>query len=76
MLDAGIILVVTAIGLTQEDLEIIQTDLDINEVNVVWVGDNPTDITYDLAVSGPDDINEIIDATKTILQDKGIIFKP
>lgn len=76
MLDAGIILIVTAIGLTQEDLNIIQTDLDIDDVNVIWVGKNPTDITYDLAVSGPDDIDEIIDATKTLLQDKGIIFKP
>lgn len=76
MLDAGIILIVTAIGLTREDLNIIQTDLNVDDVNVIWVGRNPTDITYDLAVSEPANLDEITDATKTILQDNGIIFKP
>jgi bifunctional enzyme CysN/CysC len=76
MLDAGVILVVTAIGLTQENVNIIKTDLGINDLSVVWVGENPTDINYDLRVVQNDDINKTVNTIKTILQDKGIIFKP
>jgi len=76
MLDAGIILVVTAIGLTQEDLNIIQTDLNNDDVNVIWVGQNPTDINYDVKASGVETIDEDIDSIKKMLQNKGVIFKP
>lgn len=39
MIDAGAILIVTAIMLNQDDLKIIQSIVDPDLVNVVWVGD-------------------------------------
>lgn len=74
MLDAGMILVVTAVSLTQDDLEIINAAVDTDMIEVVWVGDSPTDIDYDVLASGcnvDDDINLI----KTAMQEKGIIFR-
>lgn len=76
MLDAGIILVVTAIGLTQDDLELITAAVDIDSVNVVWIGDKPSDISYDMLVLGNWKLDETVDSVKKMLQTKGIIFKP
>jgi len=76
MLDAGIILIVTAIGLTQDDLDIIRASVDTDSINVVWVGDKLTDISYDLAVPQVEDMEKIVEDVKVMLQDTGVIFKP
>ena len=48
-LDAGIILIMTAIELTQDDLDILKTVIDGDLVHVVWVGETiTTDITCDI----------------------------
>ena len=76
MLDAGTILIVTAITLTQNDLDIISAAVDTDSIEVVWVGRNVTDVSYDLLVSEGWDLNETVENVKVMLQDKGIIFKP
>ncbi|AQT66882.1 Sulfate adenylyltransferase subunit 1 [Anaerohalosphaera lusitana] len=76
MLDAGMILVVTAVGLTNEDLEVIQTAVDSRQINVVWMGDEPTDIPCDLVLPQNGDLSDAGEAIKTMLQDKGIIYRP
>ena len=76
MLDAGIILVVTAIGLTQEELEIITAAVDTDSIEVVWIGPNPTDISYDLKIEKLENLDETVEEIKLLLQNKGIIFKP
>lgn len=76
MLDAGIILIVTAVGLTNDDLEIIKGTVDTDSIEVVWVGDSPTDVNYDVKASGVETIDEDINSIKKMLQNKGIIFKP
>ena len=77
MLDAGVILIVTAIELTQDDLEIIKTIVNPDRIEVVWIGENIiTDISYDLHLYDPRDIADSVDSIKILLQDKGIIYKP
>lgn len=74
MLDAGIILVVTAIGLTQHELEIIRSVVDSDLIEAIWLGDDPTDIQA-LHVPNLDNMDQTLETVKTMLQNKGIIFK-
>jgi bifunctional enzyme CysN/CysC len=77
MLDAGVILIVTAIELTQDDLEILKTSINPDRIEVVWVGDDvTTDISYDLILHDEEDTEMSVDRIKNMLHDKGIIFKP
>ncbi|HEY7614728.1 MAG TPA: GTP-binding protein [Gemmatimonadales bacterium] len=76
MLDAGIILVVAAAELTQDDLEVIKTAVQPDWIETVWAGDTiTTDLAVDLQLpSGA--IHEAVDRLKAHLQDKGVIFRP
>ncbi|HEG42736.1 MAG TPA: adenylyl-sulfate kinase [Phycisphaerales bacterium] len=76
MLDAGIIVVVAAIGLTQSDLEIIRATVDTDSIEVIWVGGDVTDIAYDMVINEGWDLDETVESVKQMLQNKGIIFKP
>ena len=76
MLDAGIILVVAAAELTQDDLEIIKTAVQPDWIETVWAGDTiTTDIACDLQLPGGA-VPEAVDRLKAHLQDKGVIFRP
>jgi bifunctional enzyme CysN/CysC len=76
MLDAGIILVVAAAELTQEDLEVIKTAVPPDWIETVWAGDViTTDLSCDLHLPGGA-VHEAVDQIKAHLQDKGIIFRP
>jgi bifunctional enzyme CysN/CysC len=76
MLDAGIILVVTAIGLTQRELEIVQNVVDSDLIETIWLGDEPTDIDFAMKLPNLDELDDSLDQVKGLLQNKGIIFKP
>ena len=76
MLDAGIILIVAAAELTQEDLEVIKTAVQPDLIETVWAGDLiTTDLACDLHLAGGA-VPEAVDSLKAHLQDKGIIFRP
>ncbi|CAN5821768.1 GTP-binding protein [soil metagenome] len=76
MLDAGIILVVAAAELTQDDLEVIKTAVQPDWIETVWAGDNiTTDLACDLQLPGGA-VPEAVDRLKAHLQDKGVIFRP
>ncbi|HEX3236568.1 MAG TPA: GTP-binding protein [Gemmatimonadales bacterium] len=76
MLDAGIILVVAAAELTQDDLEVIKTAVDPDWIETIWTGDTvTTDLTCDLHLPGGA-VPEAVDRLKAHLQDKGVIFRP
>ena len=75
MLDAGMILVVTAVAITDDDLEVIKGAVDTDSINVVWVGDEPTDVKYDLLAGGADSVDEDVESVKKMLADKGVIFR-
>jgi bifunctional enzyme CysN/CysC len=76
MLDAGIILVVAAAELTQDDLEVIKTAVQPDWIETVWAGDTiTTDLACDLHLPGGA-VAEAVDRVKAHLQDKGVIFRP
>ncbi len=76
MLDAGVILIVTAAELTQADVELIKATVEPDHIEVVWVGDTKTtDVAVDLTIPDPD-ADDAVDRVKGLLQDKGIIFRP
>ncbi len=76
LLDAGIILIITARELTQDDLEIIKTAVDSDLIETIWVGRNvTTDINYDLQLDFPKSVDDSLIRIKEFMQEKGIIFK-
>jgi bifunctional enzyme CysN/CysC len=77
LLDAGVILIVTAVGLTQEERLLIETTIGPDKIEVVWVGGDVTPrIEYDLRLDGPDEVAKSVLQIKAMLRDKGIIFRP
>jgi bifunctional enzyme CysN/CysC len=77
LLDAGLILIVTAIELTQNDLDLIKTVVEGGALQVVWVGDQiTTDLRCDMKVPGGEQIEASAAQIKRLLQDQGVIFKP
>src|SRR5262245_19319844 len=76
MLDAGIILVVAAAELRQDDLEVIKTAVQPDWIETIWAGDSiTTDLSVDLHLPGGA-VPEAVDRLKAHLQEKGIIFRP
>lgn len=76
MLDAGMVLIVTAIGLTGDDLGILRTALGAEEMITVWMGPSkPAELDADLTLDklsagkGPDH-GEVLG----ILKERGIIW--
>jgi bifunctional enzyme CysN/CysC len=76
-LDAGLILIVTAVELTQQDLRIMQTVIDANMIETIWVGDRvTTDISFDTRVIDSELAENSVVQIKRLLQDHGFIFSP
>lgn len=76
MLDSGTILIVTAVGLDQEELEIIKTVVDPERIETLWVGDKiTTDIKYDIHLADGGAAEEAFLILKEKLQEKNVIFK-
>ncbi len=75
MLDAGMVLIVTATGLTESDRKIMKAVIQ-GEMDIFWVGDKvTTDIKADVQLKDSDfDYSKNISKIKTLLKDKGIIF--
>jgi bifunctional enzyme CysN/CysC len=77
LLDAGAILIVTAVELTPEDLEIIKAGVDADQMTTVWIGDNiVTGLPSDLRLSERLTHEEAADQIKSHLRDQGVIFRP
>jgi bifunctional enzyme CysN/CysC len=77
MLDTGAILIVTAVELTPEDLEVIKAGVDADRVTTVWIGDNiVTGLPSDLRLSERLTHAEAADQIKSHLRDQGVIFRP
>jgi bifunctional enzyme CysN/CysC len=77
LLDAGLIVIATAISLTQGELETVQTAVGRDRVSAVWVGGPAaTDMAADLVVDSAETEHETLGRLKRLLQDTGAIFKP
>ncbi len=73
LLEAGVILIVTAIELTQEDLELIQTTIHSDKIEIIWVGEKvTTDIPYDLKIQSSKYPEEAVGRIKALLEEKSI----
>ena len=77
MLDAGAILIITALELTPEDLEVIKAGVDADRVTTVWLGDNIiTGLPSDLRLSDRLTTADAAEQIKTHLRDQGVVFRP
>jgi len=77
MIDAGMLLIVSAQELTQDDLELVKTTVDPSRIEVVWVGDPATaDLACDLMLEERDGEEQNVERIRTLLVDKGILFRP
>ena len=76
MMDAGAILIVTAIEVTRADLRVMEAVLNSFEILTVWLGEEvKTDIPVDIHLAEPDPESGVA-KIKRHLQNAGIIFKP
>ena len=76
MLDAGIILILTAVDLTTRDLGLISTLVDPDRIVTVWVGDRaPTSLHADVNVDSSKPENAV-QSMKAHLQGRNLIFNP
>ena len=77
MLDAGLIVIATAVALTQEECDMIATAVGRERMSMVWMGDEvTTDIAADLLLSETAALDDGVNQLKTLLQDTGVIFRP
>ncbi|ADO76546.1 GTP-binding protein [Halanaerobium praevalens] len=77
MLDAGAILIVTAVELSQADLELIKTTVNPRQIETIWLGDKvTTDLEFDLQIPESKSESKVSAQIKGLLQDRGIIFRP
>jgi bifunctional enzyme CysN/CysC len=73
MLDAGVILIVTAAELTQEDLDLIRVTVDPERIETIWLGPSgTTDIEFNLRIGDPDD-PDAVGRIERLLLARGII---
>ncbi len=69
LLDAGLILIITAVELTQSDLDLFHTSIHLTEVMVIWVGDDrDSDIARDLVIEAGDASSEELQRIQSLLQ--------
>jgi bifunctional enzyme CysN/CysC len=77
LLDSGLIVVATAIGLTQYEVDLVSTAVGADRVSAVWVGDRvTTDLAPDLVLSEQDAAEEGVGRLKMLLQERGVIYRP
>ncbi len=70
-------MILTAIELTQDDLKVMQTIINSNQIETAWVGDAvTTDINYDILIPDELKFEEATISIKRLLQEHGIIFAP
>ncbi|MCG8569277.1 MAG: GTP-binding protein [Spirochaetes bacterium] len=77
LLDCGVILILTAVELSKEEFDMINTSIEIDNTEIIWIGKNiTTDIEYDLRFDYVENEQDYAGMIKERLQNRGIIFKP
>ncbi len=77
LMDAGLILVITADDLNQADLEIIKTVVDAQRIETIWMGENVnSDIAYDFHIWEENKPEEATSQIEERLMNLGVIFRP
>lgn len=76
-LDSGLILVVTIVGLTQEDLDLIRVPVNPESILTVWVGDQLTsDVDVAVHLENPGDVDGAVVQITSALRRSGAIYSP
>jgi bifunctional enzyme CysN/CysC len=76
LLDTGLILVITAAELTQEDLTLVRTTLSTERILTAWLGESITsDLSPDLLLSPLELPSEAVERLRRLLQDAGVVFR-
>ena len=74
LLDAGMIVIATAVALTESELEIVRTAVGRERVSAVWVGDDlTTDLRPDLTLTGREALHDAVGRLESLLHDVGAI---
>ena len=77
MLDAGVILLVSAAELNAEDLDLIKASVGPDRVATIWLGDRvTTDLRPELMLDEEEDLPDSVERLRTLLQDAGVLFRP
>lgn len=76
-LDAGVILIVTGVELTQHDLDIVKVPVNPDEILTVWAGESvTTDIDVTVHLTDPGDLSSGVEKVKAALRRIGAIYSP
>jgi len=76
MLDAGMILIVTAIALTRDDIDLIRTSVDPDRIETIWLGETgESDSPADLHLPAAPDEAAAVERVHAFLRDRGILFQ-
>lgn len=77
MLDAGMILIVTATRLTQDDVNVIKTAITTERIEPVWIGETiTTDLACSLQIRNFETPEATADRIRELLVERGSIFRP
>ena len=76
MLDSGVVLIVTAQTLSQNDLENIKTSVSPDLITTIWIGDEiTTDLVYDFQIESHSTTSQAVSIIEEYLEENGIVFK-
>ncbi len=77
MLDAGLILVVSVIELTRDDLRRLHMGVNLEKIETVWLGEEVnTDVDISLHIPETFSQEKTVATIKAYMQRKGIIYRP
>jgi bifunctional enzyme CysN/CysC len=76
LLDAGVILIVSAAEVAEAELQVLRTTLRPERIVTAWLGQPPAGQTWDLVLTDGDRDGRGCEALKLLLQEQGIIFRP
>ena len=75
MLDAGIILIITAIDIKKKELDLIKTIVDPDQMKVILIGKAGNfDVQYDLQIKSAKNIDKAVNAIEKMMIKNNIIF--
>lgn len=75
LLDAGLIVIATAIELGQDDLELLRTSIGADRVWTAWLGDEvTTDLVSDVVIATSARPSDAVGRLKQLLRDERLIF--
>lgn len=76
LVDTGLIVIVTAADLNQDDLKVMETVLDPNSIEKVWIGeDKDTDLRFDIQFDAGENPEHAAVMIMQLLQEHGMIFR-